>query len=77
MIKTQIQLPDELYAKVKQLAHDRELSMSELCRRGLEYMLRVHPLQNTRKSAWKIAAAKPMGNSRFIFLSGVRPLGIT
>ena len=41
MTRTQIQLPDTLYAQAKSLAQAREISLAELVRRGLEYMLAV------------------------------------
>ena len=37
--RTQIQLPDKLYRRAKELAADREISLVELVRNGLEYML--------------------------------------
>ena len=39
MTRTQIQLPDDLYRRAKALAADREVSLAELVRNGLEYML--------------------------------------
>ena len=41
MTRTQIQLPDALYDQAKCLAQAREISLAELARRGLEYMLAV------------------------------------
>lgn len=43
MIKTQIQIPDELYHKVKKIAAEREMSIAEVVRRGLEYIVKVYP----------------------------------
>lgn len=43
MIKTQVQLPDELYHKAKQIAAEREWSLAEVMRRGLEHMVRACP----------------------------------
>lgn len=43
MIKTQVQIPDELYRRAKQIAKEREWSLAEVMRRGLEYMDRTHP----------------------------------
>lgn len=43
MIKTQVQIPDELYYKAKRIAEEREWSLAEVMRRGLEYMARTHP----------------------------------
>ena len=42
MIKTQVQIPDDLYRKAKRLAEEREWSFAEVMRRGLEYMTRTH-----------------------------------
>ena len=43
MIKTQVQIPDELYRKAKQIAKEREWSLAEVMRRGLEYMTNACP----------------------------------
>jgi len=42
MIKTQIQLPNELYEEVKRVAREREMSLAEVLRRGAEYITRVY-----------------------------------
>jgi len=42
MVRTQIQLPEDIYARVKKLAETRQISMAELTRRGLEYILSVY-----------------------------------
>jgi hypothetical protein len=39
MTRTQIQLPDETFARAKKLCAAREISLAELARRGIEYML--------------------------------------
>ena len=39
MTRTQIQLPDELYQRAKRVAAERELSLAEMTRRGLELFL--------------------------------------
>lgn len=41
MTRTQIQLPDDLYAEAKQLCEEREMSFAELARRGIEHMMNV------------------------------------
>lgn len=41
MTRTQIQLPDELYQEAKQLCEEREMSLAELARRGIEHMVSV------------------------------------
>ena len=43
MVKTQVQIPDELYRKAKQIAKEREWSLAEVMRRGLEYMAKAYP----------------------------------
>jgi hypothetical protein len=42
MIKTQVQIPDDLYRKAKQVAKERELSFAEVMRRGLEYITQTY-----------------------------------
>jgi hypothetical protein len=44
MIKTQVQLPDELYRTAKAIAEQREWSLAEVVRRGIEYMAIAYPL---------------------------------
>ena len=43
MIRTQIQLPNELHARAKLFAAEREISMAEMTRRGLELFLERYP----------------------------------
>ena len=42
MTRTQIQLPDDVYARARKVCEAREISFAELSRRGLEYMLSVY-----------------------------------
>jgi len=42
MVRTQIQLPDEVYARAKQVCQTREIPLAELARRGIEYILSVY-----------------------------------
>ena len=53
MIRTQIQLPDAVYARAKKLAKEQEISFAEIARRGIEYMLSVYPSQPMTKTEWK------------------------
>ena len=39
MTRTQIQLPDDLYQRAKEFAADREISLAELVRNGLQSVL--------------------------------------
>jgi hypothetical protein len=49
MIKTQVQLPDELYHQAKAIADQREWSLAEVVRRGIEYMVRAYPVRPSSK----------------------------
>ena len=43
MVRTQIQLPDALYEEAKRVAREREMSLAEVVRRGVEYITRAYP----------------------------------
>lgn len=43
MIKTQVQIPDDLFRRAKAVAAEREWSFAELVRRGLEQMVARQP----------------------------------
>lgn len=47
MVKTQVQLPDELYREAKRVAADYELSLAELIRRSLEKNIPTYPPRTT------------------------------
>ena len=53
MIKTQVQIPDELYRKAKAIAKAKEWSLAEVFRRGLEYMARTHPVDEVSEE-WEL-----------------------
>jgi Arc/MetJ-type ribon-helix-helix transcriptional regulator len=56
MIRTQVELPDELHAEVRRVARERGISMSEVIRRGLQHMTeQVYP-PLPRRLARKTAA---------------------
>ena len=57
MIKTQIQLPDQLYHQAKAIAEQREWSLAEVVRRGIEHMAVVYPVTETA-SGWKMPVLK-------------------
>ncbi|EPG66193.1 hypothetical protein [Leptospira wolffii] len=61
MIRTQIQLPDELYDKAKRLAEAKEISLAELTRRGLEYLIHSYPEATSVHRDWEIPESKPLG----------------
>lgn len=54
MTKTQVQLPDELYRRAKRFGADKEMSLAEMTRRGLELLLDRYPSQEKKESHdWK------------------------
>lgn len=57
MIKTQIQLPDQLYLNAKAIAAQREWSLAEVVRRGIEYMVVMYPVTETAAD-WKMPVLK-------------------
>ncbi len=61
MVRTQVQIPDELYAKAKRLAEQREISLAELARRGLEYMLSVYPTTEGLVPNWQPPQPRHLG----------------
>ena len=59
MTRTQIQLPDELYQRAKAFAAERELSLAEITRRGLEVFLARYP--STPPGPWKAPVVRSGG----------------
>ena len=47
-------MPDDLYRRVKRVAAEREISLAEMTRRGLELLLERYPAPGTAKAAWKL-----------------------
>ena len=61
MIRTQIQLPDEVFARAKKLCKAREISMAELARRGIEYILSVYAPEPEYKDKWHPPKPRRLG----------------
>lgn len=61
MIKTQVQIPDQLFHRAKQVAAQNEWSFAETVRRGLEYITSVRPVQGTAGRRWKPPQARDCG----------------
>ncbi len=61
MTRTQIQLPDALYRRVKTLAEAREVSLAELVRNGLEYILRVSAPPEAASEEWTLPEPLHLG----------------
>ncbi len=54
MVRTQIQLPDELYERAKAFAAERELSLAEVARRGIELFIARHPSKPILDRLWTL-----------------------
>ena len=65
MIRTQIQLPDALYREVKRVAAEREMSLAELVRRGLETVLSRFPAHPESRTTWELPKPQPLGGDAF------------
>lgn len=61
MTRTQIQLPDELYQRAKRFAEERELSLAEMTRRGLELFLARFPETPAPKAGWSLPEVRGGG----------------
>jgi hypothetical protein len=61
MTRTQIQLPDETYARAKKLCEAREIPLAELARRGIEYILSVYAPETDAKRAWQPPKPRKLG----------------
>jgi hypothetical protein len=61
MIKTQVQLPDELYREAKRVAQEREISLAEVLRRGVEYITKVYPPIPPDQPAWNPPQPRSLG----------------
>ncbi|MDZ4199569.1 MAG: antitoxin [Kiritimatiellia bacterium] len=54
MQRTQIQLPDRLFKAARALAGRKEISLAELVRRGLEYMIATSPEASGSTESWDL-----------------------
>jgi len=64
MVRTQIQLPDELYKKLKRLAELQETSLADVLRRAGERELAAHPEVESAPAAWQPPAPRALGIKR-------------
>jgi hypothetical protein len=62
MTRTQIQLPDALYAQAKRLADRQEMSLAELVRRGLEHMIRIYRAGSDAGPEWRLPDPVALGD---------------
>lgn len=65
MIKTQIQLPEDLYRAAKELAERKEWSLAEVVRRGLEMLLCLFPESRQDAGKWQLPEPRPLGGDAF------------
>jgi hypothetical protein len=61
MVRTQIQLPDDVYARARKVCARREISLAELSRRGLEYILSVYAPETKAPAAWQPPKPRHLG----------------
>ncbi len=60
MIKTQVQIPNDLFLSAKKTAAFKEWSFAEITRRGLEYMVETHSHHPQKK--WKLPSPLHLGS---------------
>jgi hypothetical protein len=65
MIKTQIQMPEYLYRELKRVAREREMTMAELARRGLENVLCLFSPHPEPRGAWELPKPRMLGGDAF------------
>jgi Arc/MetJ-type ribon-helix-helix transcriptional regulator len=61
MVRTEVQLPDELYRELEALAKDKEWSLAEALRRAAEQLLQSYPRRRSPKAEWKLPGPFSMG----------------
>ncbi|MCK9588712.1 MAG: hypothetical protein WC076_09820 [Terrimicrobiaceae bacterium] len=61
MTRTQIQLPDDTFARAKRLCEAREISLAELARRGIEYILSVYTPEPDATQEWRPPTPRKLG----------------
>lgn len=62
MVKTQVQIPDALFERAKQVAASKEWSFAEIVRRGLEQMVFRHPEHDAEGvGTWRLPEAVDLG----------------
>lgn len=63
MTRTQIQLPDALFARVRRFAESRECSLAEICRNALELYVTVHAVEGVAEepARWEPPVCRSTG----------------
>jgi len=58
-------MPDALYREVKRVAAEREMSLAELVRRGVENILCLYPAHPEPRGTWELPEPRPLGGDAF------------
>jgi hypothetical protein len=53
MIRTQVQFPDPLYKRLKEIAQLQDWSLSEVMRKAAEHFVERFPVTATKPSEWE------------------------
>lgn len=61
MKRTQIQIPDTIYNKLKKVAAKKEISLAELIRKAAEYLLCLHPEYDKAEADWQPPEPEDLG----------------
>lgn len=61
MVKTQVQIPDQLYREAKRIAEENEMSFAEVVRRGIEQIIHLYPRGRKARNHWAPPAPHDLG----------------
>lgn len=61
MARIQIELPDEMYRRLKELAAQQEWTLAEAIRRGTEQLLAMYPPEVKSRGEWRLPRPKRLG----------------
>ncbi len=61
MVRTQIQLPDDLYRQLKAVAQQKEWTLAETLRRAAEQFLERQPSSPMAPGRWQVPEAQDLG----------------
>ncbi len=61
MKRTQIQLPEHLYDEIKRIADMLDWSITEVLRRGAEYMVGCYPPEKAPGGGWSLPPPRRLG----------------
>jgi len=64
MTRTQIQLPEPLFRRLKKIAADRDWSLAELIRRGMENYAHTCPEAGLAQRPWSMPILRGSGGHR-------------